>query len=232
MNQTAVVFGATGLVGKELVFELLENNQFLKVVAVLRHDLPVSNSKLDKIPIKDYSELDIYKEKLHADVYFCCIGTTIKKAGTKEAFKKVDYEIPLQIARLAEELQIKSFVTISSVGASLDTSNFYLHTKGEMEQAIRSVYSGNLKIVRPSLLMGHRSEFRFGEKVATILMKAFGPFLFGPFKKYKAIYAWDVGRAMIKSISLSQEKIILESHELAALALKTKQNFNQHEIIK
>jgi hypothetical protein len=72
---------------------LLENNQFLKVVAVLRHDLPVSNSKLDKIPIKDYSELDTYKEKLRADVYFCCIGTTIKKAGTKEAFKKVDYEI-------------------------------------------------------------------------------------------------------------------------------------------
>lgn len=232
MTQTAVVFGATGLVGKELVYELLENKQFLKVIAVLRQDLPIAHHQLEKIILKDYSELETIRNKLTADVYFCCIGTTIKKAGTRDAFKKVDFDIPVQIAKLAEAMHIQSLVAISSVGASTATSNFYLHTKGEMEQTIRTVYAGNLKIVRPSLLMGHRSEYRFGEKMAIFIMKAIGPLLFGPMKKYKGIYAWDVARAMIKSINLPNNKIFIESDELALLAPENISKHKQHEILQ
>jgi uncharacterized protein YbjT (DUF2867 family) len=232
MTQTAVVFGATGLVGKELVYELLGDKQFFKVIAVLRQDLPIAHHQLEKIILKDYSGLETFRDKLNADVYFCCIGTTIKKAGTRDAFKKVDFDIPVQIAKLAEALHIQSLVVISSVGASMAASNFYLHTKGEMEQTMREVYSGNLKIIRPSLLMGHRSEFRFGEKIAIPIMKAFGPLLFGPMRKYKGIYAWDVARAMIKSINLPKDKIFIESDELALLAPANISNQKQHEIIQ
>lgn len=222
MNQTAVVFGATGMVGKELVYELLEGSEFLKVVAVVRNTLPIANGKLEQLKNDDYSQLSNYKEKLNADVYFCCIGTTIKKAGSQDAFRKVDYDIPVQVARLAQEFSISSLVIISSIGASATTSNFYLRTKGEMEQAVQEIFKGNLKIVQPSLLMGHRSEFRFGEKAATIVMKALGILMIGPLKKYRGIYAWDVARAMIKSTSLPKETIILESDKLADLAKKKK----------
>ncbi|HEX2937015.1 MAG TPA: NAD-dependent epimerase/dehydratase family protein [Bacteroidales bacterium] len=222
MNQTAVVFGATGMVGKELVYELLEGSEFVKVVAVVRNTLPLANGKLEQLKINDYSELSQYKEKLNAHVYFCCIGTTIKKAGSQEAFRKVDYDIPVQIAQLAKELSIPSLVIISSIGASATTSNFYLRTKGEMEQAVKDIYKGNLKIVRPSLLIGNRNEFRFGEKAATILMKAMGIFMFGPLRKYKGIYAWDVARAMIKSAHLPKDTVILESDKLADLGKKKK----------
>ena len=222
MNKTAVVFGATGMVGKELVYELLEGNEFLKVVAVVRNTLPIANGKLEQLKIDDYSQLSHHKEKLNADVYFCCIGTTIKKAGTQEAFRKIDYDIPVQVAQLAQEFSTSSLVIISSIGASATTSNFYLRTKGEMEQAVQEIFKGNLKIVRPSLLMGHRSEFRFGEKAATILMKAIGILMIGPLKKYKAIYAWDVARAMIKSTYLPKEPAILESDKLAEISKKKK----------
>lgn len=222
MNQTAVVFGATGMVGKELVYELLEGSEFLKIIAIVRNPLPIANSKLEQLAINDYSQLARHKEKLNADVYFCCIGTTIKKAGSQDAFRKVDYDIPVQVAQLAQEFSFSSLVIISSIGSNANTSNFYLRTKGEMEQAVQEIYKGNLKIVRPSLLIGHRSEFRFGEKAATILMKAIGILMIGPLKKYKAIYAWDVARAMIKSTSLPKETIILESDKLADLAKKKK----------
>jgi uncharacterized protein YbjT (DUF2867 family) len=220
MNQTAVVFGATGLVGKELVYELLETNAFLKVIAIVRNTLPLSHGRLEQLKINDFTDVAKYKDKLNADVFFCCIGTTIKKAGSQDAFRKVDYNIPFQIAQLASTLNVQSLVIISSIGASATTSNFYLRTKGEMEKAVQEIYKGNLKIVRPSLLMGHRAEFRLAEKISTVIMKALGIFMFGPLKKYKAIYAWDVARAMIKSIALPKEKTIIESDELAQLGKK------------
>ena len=144
MNKTAIVFGATGLVGKELIFELLEDQRFLKVKAIVRNPLPLSHSKLDQVILKDYSNLDSIASQLSADAYFCCIGTTIKKAGSQDAFRKIDFDIPLKIAKLAESLQVPTLVVISSIGASATTANFYLRTKGEMEQEVRKAFNGNL----------------------------------------------------------------------------------------
>jgi uncharacterized protein YbjT (DUF2867 family) len=208
------------LVGKQLIFELLENPTFLKVVAIVRTALPISNPKLEQIQVEDYSKLHELKEKLNADVFFCCIGTTIKKAGSQHAFRKVDLEIPLAIAKLAKTLNIPSFVIISSIGASANSNNFYLRTKGEMEKAIQLEYSGNLKIARPSLLIGNRDEFRFGEKISIYIMKVLGILLIGPLRKFKGINAADVAKAMIKSIGLPKDKIFIESDELQDLARK------------
>ena len=216
-KKCAVVFGATGLVGKALLTELLAGNDFEKVTAVSRKKLSISDPKLEQVQIDDFSRLLEVKDKLKPGLFFCCIGTTIKTAGSKEAFTKIDREIPVKIAHLAEALSAPSLVVISSIGASADSSNFYLRTKGEMEKAVREAYSGKLKFVRPSLLMGSREEFRFGEKIASGFMKTFGWLFAGPLKKYRGIYARDVARAMIKISHFKSGKTVYESNELQDL---------------
>jgi uncharacterized protein YbjT (DUF2867 family) len=151
---------------------------------------------------------------LSATDYFCCIGTTIKKAKTQEAFRTVDYGIPLRIATLAQKLNIPNFIIISSVGARSNSRNFYLSTKGEMEAAVRKVYHGNLKFLRPSLLLGKRKEFRKGENAAINFMKTFGWIFAGPLKKYKAISASTVAKAMIQASVLPADKLVLEGYDL------------------
>jgi uncharacterized protein YbjT (DUF2867 family) len=220
IKKSAVVFGATGLVGKELINALLDNNDFESITAVVRQQLVLTNPKLKQIKLSDFSKLMDLPDKLKAGAFFCCIGTTIKAAGTKEAFTKVDLEIPKQIAQLAESLSAASLVVISSIGADANSSNFYLRTKGEMEKAVRKIYNGNLKFVRPSLLMGNRDEFRFGEKISFIFMKGFGWMFSGPLKKYRGIYAHDVARAMIKISDHPENKMIYESDELFKLAVE------------
>lgn len=188
-KKTGVVFGATGQVGKALVRLLLSDNSFERVVAVVRNFIPIVNDKLVQVKIRDYSELNNHRDELAAGIYFCCTGTTIGKAGSREAFMKVDHDLPVIIAQLANDLMVPAFVVISSIGANASSSNFYLRTKGEMEQSVRGVYTGNLKFVRPSLLMGRREEFRFGELIANGFMKIFGWFFSGPLKKYRGIHA-------------------------------------------
>ena len=216
-RKSAVVFGATGLVGKELINALLENNDFESITAVVRNQLVLTNPKLKQIKLPDFSKLMDLRDKLKAGVFFCCVGTTIKTAGSKEEFARVDLEIPKKIAQLAEALTIPSLVAISSIGADANSSNFYLRTKGEMENAVREIYHGNLKFVRPSLLMGNRNEFRFGEKISVAFMKGFGWLFAGPFKKYRGIYARDVAHVMIKISDHAADKMIYESIELQEL---------------
>lgn len=224
-RKSAVVFGATGLVGKELINELLENSNFNKVIAVARKPLPFSNPKLEHLHLAGFSQLLDLQEKLEADIYFCCIGTTIRKAGSQEAFKEVDLDIPVKIAQLAQVLSVPSLVIVSSIGANPSSSNFYLRTKGEMEEHVRKIFNGNLKFVRPSLLMGHRDETRFGEKFAVNSMKLFGWLFKGPLRKYKGISARDVARAMIEISGHPAVKTTYESDELHSL-LKVKHNKN------
>lgn len=213
-KKSAVIFGSTGLVGKEILSQLLSNNDYDKVMAVTRKPLSISNIKLEQVLLKDFSGLKDLKDKLQASEFYCCIGTTIAVAGSKEAFRQVDLYIPQLIARIAEEMSIPSLVIISSIGANISSSNFYLRTKGEMEKTVRETYSGNLKFVRPSFLMGNRSEFRFGEKVGIGFMKTFGWLFIGSLKKYRGIDARDVASAMIKISTLPAEKLVYESDEL------------------
>jgi nucleoside-diphosphate-sugar epimerase len=217
MNKTAVVFGATGLVGSELTVELLKGSEYDKIIIVTRKELHDLNPKLEQIILPDFSGLLQLQDKLASETYFCCIGTTIKIAGTQDAFKKVDYGIPVSIAQLARDLNVANLVIISSIGADSGSPNFYLRTKGEMENEVKRIYSGNLKIVRPSLLMGKRMEYRFAEKFAVFFMKTMGWLFIGPLKKYRGINAADVARAMIRLAFLPSEKVVYESDELQNL---------------
>ena len=216
-EKTAVVFGATGLVGKELTGQLCSGSDYEKVVTVVRKKLPTTDQKIEQVQIDNFEKLVDLKDKLKAQSFFCCIGTTIKTAGSKEAFAKVDLDIPRRIAKLAEALSIPSLVIISSIGADAASSNFYLRTKGEMEKSVREIYSGKLRIVRPSLLMGNRDEFRFGEKASVGFMRAFGWMFAGPLRKYRGIYARDVARVMIKISRFKSDKVIFQSDELLDL---------------
>ncbi|MDP4277206.1 MAG: NAD-dependent epimerase/dehydratase family protein [Bacteroidota bacterium] len=217
MGQTAIVFGATGLVGGELVNELLVNKDYDKVIAVTRRKIPIGGPKLEQLKLHDFKQLGQLKNKLDASAYFCCIGTTIKKTGSKEAFRKVDYDIPFMIAKMAEALKVPSLVVISSIGATTKTANFYLRTKGEMELAVHETYSGNLSFIRPSLLIGHRSEYRFGESLAIFFMKLFGWLFVGPLKKYRGIKAKDVARAMVLISRQKKPKKVYGTLELRQL---------------
>lgn len=217
-KKRAVVFGATGMIGQELTIQLIKNTDYEAVIAVTRRKLPVTDQKLEQVLITDYSELPGIKDRLIADQFYCCIGTTIKKAGSQEVFKNTDYGIPLIISQTAETLSVPSLVVISSIGADSRSSNFYLRTKGEMEKAVRKAYSGHLKFIRPSLLMGKRVESRFGEKAAVVFMNLFGWLFAGPLRKYRGIRAEDVASAMIKISDLPSGQMIYESDALLYIA--------------
>lgn len=213
-TKTAVVFGGTGLVGNELIKELIENQDYGKIIAVTRKDFSILDPKLEQLFFLDFTQLMQLKEELSATEYFCCIGTTIKAAGSQQSFRQVDLDIPCEIARLAETLSVPHLVVVSSMGADASSSNFYLKTKGEMEKAVREIYSGSLKFVRPSLLMGERKEPRFGESVAIGFMKLFGCLFIGFLGKYKGIKARDVAKAMIKIVDSPPERVFFDSKEL------------------
>ena len=196
MQKRAVIFGASGLVGRELLTILTNDAEISEIIVVVRKKIDEQSPKVKQICLTDFSGLDNFKDSLHADMFFCCIGTTIKKAGSEEEFRRVDFQIPVAVAQMAEALSIPSLVVISSVGADAASANFYLRTKGEMEKTVAGVYHGNLKFVRPSLLMGDRKEFRFGEKTAVVFMKVFGWIFVGPLRRYKGVNASDVAFCM------------------------------------
>ena len=222
MKKRAVIFGASGLVGRELLTLLSGDAALSEITVVVRKQMDGQSTKVKQICLTDFSDLDDYRDSLKADEFFCCIGTTIKKAGSEEEFRRVDFQIPVTVARMAEKLSVPSLVVISSLGADERSANFYLRTKGQMERAVAEVYHGNLKFVRPSLLMGKRKEFRFGEKTAMVFMKMLGWIFVGPLKRYKGINAADVALCIKKIASDNSGKKIYESDELHRLAKETR----------
>ena len=210
MKKTAVVFGATGLVGKTLVNLLASDERYDKVIQVVRNQSDIVHPKIHTIILADYSKLHQYKIMLAADDYFCCIGTTIKKAGSKKAFRSVDLKIPEYIAHLAGELSVPNLVIVSSIGADAQSRNFYLRTKGEMEVSVRNIYHGHLKFVRPSLLIGNRTEFRPAERFSIVMMKLVGWTMVGPLRKYRGIQVNKVASEMIRATEDTSPSVFIE----------------------
>jgi uncharacterized protein YbjT (DUF2867 family) len=214
----ALVFGATGLTGHHLTQQLLANKNYREIICVNRHPLGINHERLTEI-IDDLSQLQKLKLQLPINDVFCCIGTTIKKAGSKENFKKVDLELPVSIAKLAAGQKAEKLLVVSSIGANAKSGNFYLRTKGEMEQQVLRIEGPLKTIVRPSMLLGERNEKRTAESIGQWLIKPLKIFMIGKLRKYRAIQAADVARAMI-AIANSQPtaQIIFESHVLQEIA--------------
>ena len=192
-KRTALVVGATGLVGKELVGILLQSGTYRQVKVLVRNPTGIQHEKLVERKI-DFERLMEYEDEFGADDVFCCLGTTIKKAGSQEAFKKVDYDYPLACAKMAKKS--KQFLIISAIGADSKAKAFYSRVKGDLEKALLSMGLPALHIFRPSLLLGERHEFRFGENMAAILSPLISPLLKGKLKRFRPVQAKDLAQAM------------------------------------
>ena len=168
-----LVSGGTGLVGGQVVRRLVGDERVASVCCLLRQAGDFSHDKLVCYEI-NFDELDQHEEVFSeiSDVV-CCMGTTMKKAKTREEFMRVDYEIPLQVAKMARSHGVSSYSLVSSVGANEASSSFYLQVKGKLETELKKCGFERLMIYRPSLLLGDRKEWRLGEQLMTLFFKAF-----------------------------------------------------------
>lgn len=196
--QTAVVLGATGMIGSYLVKQLLDDEDFSIVRVLVRKPLNIKHPKLE-VRIIDFDSPHDFRAHLGTgDCIFCCIGTTMKRVGgDKIAYRKVDYDIAVNAAKYGHEAGFDTYILVSSVGANPAASNFYLRLKGEVERAIRSVGFNSLYIFQPSMLLGNRAEYRFAESMLQGVMKAVSFLLFGSWRKYHAVQGSDLAKAMI-----------------------------------
>lgn len=214
MAKTAIIIGASGLVGNEVLKLLLTDDHFDKVNIFVRKPLSINHPKLEQHAI-DFDLIFKSTDLVKGDILFCCLGTTIKTAGSKEEFKKVDYAYPLAFAKIAKQNGVKKFLIISSIGANSTSSNFYLKVKGGIEKELEKLKYESLIIVRPSMLLGDRKEFRLGESIGKIVMKLISILFIGKFNKYKAIEASTVARAMIELSKSNLEGVsVVESDRL------------------
>ncbi|NNF66257.1 MAG: NAD(P)H-binding protein [Gammaproteobacteria bacterium] len=191
--RSALLVGATGLVGNELL-RLLPASGLYSSITTLGRRKPQHDHALVQHRVCDPSALDAMPS---ADTVFCCLGTTIKRAGSRNAFRAVDFELVTRIASLAAAAGSDSFIVVSSVGADTASGNFYLRVKGEMEDAIAKTAFAKTGFIRPSLLLGSREEFRPAEKLGTLAARLINPLLLGPLDRYKAVAADTVAAAMI-----------------------------------
>ncbi len=201
-----VIAGATGLVGHTLLQLLLEDESITKVLSLVRRKTKVSHPKLDERVI-DFDRIYEFEKELTGQAIFCCLGTTIKKAKSKENFKRVDYLYPLEIAKAARDNLVPQFNIITALGADPSSHIFYSKVKGEVEEALKFLHFDMLNIFRPSLLLGERMESRLAEKVGANITKLINPIMVGSFKKYRGIEAIDVAQAMINVFHSSQKGI-------------------------
>ncbi|MFS0777283.1 NAD(P)H-binding protein [Neobacillus sp. 3P2-tot-E-2] len=216
-KKTALVLGATGLIGKELVKILSENGHYQKVHLLVRRPIQVE-SEICEVHIIDFDKLNQYNELFKVTDVFCCLGTTIKVAKTKEAFRKVDYQYPIEAAKIAKKYGAKKYFIVSSMGADTKSLFFYSRVKGEVEETLINLNIPSLHIFRPSLLLGKREEFRLGEKFAEKASVVLNKIMIGPLRPYRGIQARKVAAAMaVVAQSDIKGKHIYLSHEIDSM---------------
>ncbi len=192
---------------------LLTDDHYSSITAISRKPLPVTSPKLINL-VCELRDLSSHRDQLKADDVFCCLGTTIKKARSKKAFRAVDLDAPVLLAKISKALGAQQFLLVSSLGANKNSTIFYNQVKGEVEEAIRQVGLGTLHILRPSLLLGPRQEERMGEDAAKFFYRVFG-FLIP--KKYKAIESKTVANAMCQLARTRQPGVFIhESNQISA----------------
>lgn len=194
--RSAIVAGASGLVGERVLRRLLAGGSYERVVAFVRGPLNISHKKLEQRTV-DYERMGRMSAFPRAEDVFCCLGTTIRTAGSPEAFRKVDVEYVARLAEVSVRAGATGFLLVSAVGANAQSGNFYLRCKGEAEDMVRKLPFKGTQIFRPSFLIGNRPERRPGETFATLAARVLSIGMIGPASRYRPIRADAVAKAMV-----------------------------------
>lgn len=196
MPYKVIIVGASGLIGNNLLSELIKSKDFSEITALVRKPLGINNPKVKELTI-NFDELGNYASKIKADIIFCCIGTTKKKTPDSKSYRRIDLEYPLTIAKIGLENGAKQFHIVSSIGANSKSKNSYLKLKGELEDGLKSLKIRSLHIYQPSFLEGKRLEMRPLEIIMLPIIKLINPLFIGGLKNYRSIKALDIAKAMI-----------------------------------
>ncbi|MDC1002900.1 NAD(P)H-binding protein [Candidatus Pelagibacter sp.] len=214
--KTALLFGASGLVGSHLLNQLIKDTNYSKIKLFVRSVTEIIDPKVEIIKI-DFNNLQNHKEDFKGDDCFFCIGTTKKNSSDKDEYRRVELDIPKEIAKIAKLNLVNSFIFVSAIYANPNSSGDYVRFKGLVEEELKRLNFLKLALMRPSFLMGDRKEKRVGEKIGIFVFKLLSPLLLGPLKKMRPINAETVAKAMIRAANENLEKNIFESDEIAKL---------------
>ena len=212
MKKTALLAGATGLIGSALLPLLLASDRYAKVIVVGRRPVSTQHPKLMQVVI-DFDQLEAAQSRLIADDVYCCLGTTIAQAGSRAAFHQVDFLYVAQLATLTAASFAAQFLVVSSLGADVNSRFYYTRVKGEMEEAVRQMPFRAIHIFRPSLLLGERPTPRLGERLSGAVLKLARPLLRGRLAKYRPVLATTVAQAMLRAAEDDGGALHLHSSE-------------------
>ena len=214
--KTALLFGSSGLIGGHLLSILIQNNDYNKIKIFVRSEPEIKNSKIEIIKV-DFNNLKKNIKDIKGDDCFFCIGTTKKNSPDKNEYKRIERDMPVEIAEIAKANLINSFIYVSSGFANPKNSGAYLRYKGEVEEELKKLNFSKLGIMRPSFLMGNRKEKRLGEKIGIFLFKMLSPLFLGPLKKMKPIHAEIVANVMIITAQKDLKQTIFESNQIVEI---------------
>jgi len=217
MGKVAVVLGATGVVGKALVLQLIQDYRYDQIHLIGRTALDFDHYKIKETLYSDL-EKGLRGHPIVGDHLYCCLGSTKAKTPKIEAYKKIDITLPLLISLQAKEARFEAVVVVSSLGANKDSKNFYSQMKGEMEHQIQALDLPKIHFLQPSLILGDRKEFRLGELIIKGLMRSLFFLWKGPLKEYKPIQAKDIAKAMIWLSNTPYETKSVTSSKLIEIA--------------
>lgn len=212
MKKKAIILGASGLIGSELLTLLLSDSNFESVTVFVRQSLNINHPKLKEI-ITNFQDLDSLKNNITGDMIFCCLGSTKSKTPNLKQYKKIDHDYPLYFAKEGLRNGVQQFNLVSALGADAKSSNFYARMKGETEDDLKNLSLSTINIYQPSFLSGKRKEKRPLEKVALSIMKLIDPILVGSFKKYQTISAVTVAEAMINESIKNKKGIFVHKSD-------------------
>ncbi len=208
MAKKAVLVGASGLIGSLLLDILLQQSEYTEVLVLTRKEIPIKHAKLNQLVI-DFDHLADYSKSITGDAIFCCLGTTQKKTPDLSVYRKIDHDYPLQLAQIGHKNGVSQYHIVSALGANATASNFYLKTKGQVEEDLKKEGLQRLCIYQPAFLTGDRKESRTVEKILIPLMKLIDPLLLGGLKKFRSIAAATVAQAMFKQSLITQEGVFV-----------------------
>ena len=216
--KTALLFGASGLVGSHLLNQLIKDTNYSKIKLFVRSVTEIIDPKVEIIKI-DFNNLQNHKEDFKGDDCFFCIGTTKKNSSDKDEYRRVELDIPKEIAKIAKSNLVNSFIFVSALYANPKSSGEYIRFKGQVEEGLKELNFPKLGIMRPSFLIGNRKEKRASETIGIFVFKLLSPLLLGPLKKMKPIHSETVAKAMIKISKSENDQIVFESNEIVKLSI-------------